>query len=119
MLSIHLKRVYDEVRADDGFRILVDRVWPRGVSKDRAQIDVWLKEIGPSPKLRKWFQHDRAKFEQFKQWYIKELRNDPAKREALDQLRTYYKHHEHNITLVYAAREQDYNHVVILKELIS
>ncbi|WP_091486359.1 DUF488 domain-containing protein [Gracilibacillus orientalis] len=119
MFSIHLKRVYDEVREEDGFRILVDRVWPRGVSKDRAQVDVWLKEIGPSPKLRKWFHHDPAKFEQFKQLYLKELKQEPEKREALDQLCTYYEEYEHNITLVYAAKEQQYNHVVILTELIT
>lgn len=116
---MQLKRVYDEVREEDGFRILVDRIWPRGVSKERAQVDVWLKEIGPSPKLRKWFNHDPIKFEQFKQLYVQEIEHDLAKKEALAQLRTYYEKYEHHITLVFAAKEQCYNHVVVLKELIS
>ncbi|MFD2657451.1 MULTISPECIES: DUF488 family protein [Gracilibacillus] len=119
MISIQLKRIYDEASHEDGFRILVDRVWPRGISKERAQIDVWLKEVGPSPKLRKWFDHDPAKFERFKQLYQKELKHDAEKQEALDQLRTYDQEYEHNITLVFAAKEQQYNHVVILKEFIS
>ncbi|MGP4042632.1 DUF488 domain-containing protein [Gracilibacillus sp. D59] len=118
-MFIQLKRVYDEVREEDGFRILVDRVWPRGVSKEKAHVDVWLKEIGPSHELRKWFQHDPDKFEHFKELYLEELDNDPIKKEALNQLRTYYKECGQEITLVFAAKEQQYNHVVILKELIT
>ncbi|WP_058307978.1 DUF488 domain-containing protein [Gracilibacillus massiliensis] len=116
---MQLKRIYEDVSNKDGCRILVDRVWPRGVSKEKAQLDVWLKEIGPSSKLRKWFGHDPDKFQSFKQAYVEELQTDSEKKEALEQLKDYYQKHNGDITLVFATKELKYNHVVILKELLT
>ena len=72
---IKIKRIYDSIDKEDGFRILVDRLWPRGLSKDRAKVDLWLKEIAPSDELRKWFSHDPEKCEEFKKKYAEELKN--------------------------------------------
>ncbi|WP_066187341.1 MULTISPECIES: DUF488 domain-containing protein [Gracilibacillus] len=113
------KRVYQLPSKQDGFRILVDRLWPRGVSKEKAQIDVWLKEIGPSPALRKWFAHDPTKFAMFRQKYMQELKEDQDKATALESLREYRNKYGDNLTLVYGAKDEVYNHVVILEELIQ
>ncbi|ENH95661.1 hypothetical protein J416_14917 [Gracilibacillus halophilus YIM-C55.5] len=114
-----VKRVYEETQHSDQCRILVDRVWPRGVSKERAQLDVWLKEIGPSPSLRKWFGHDPNKFHVFKEKYLEELEHDAEKKEAFATLKSYYDKYNGNITLVFATKEMTYNHVVILKEQLE
>ena len=95
-----LKRVYDEPSDDDGVRVLVDRLWPRGLSKEKARVDVWLKDAAPSPGLRGWFSHDPAKWERFKKEYGDELRR-------LER--------EHGtVTLLYAARSGTYNHARVL-----
>lgn len=110
---VKLKRIYDAAESGDGFRILVDRVWPRGISKERAKIDVWLKEVAPSGALRKWFAHDPKKWGEFQKRYVAELKDDG---EALRVLRSYV--HEHKIvTLLFGAKDEVHNQAVVLKEL--
>ncbi|MFB6491069.1 MAG: DUF488 domain-containing protein [Thermoproteus sp. AZ2] len=110
---IKVKRVYDPPEPDDGLRILVDRLWPRGVKKESAKIDLWLKEVAPSDELRRWFGHDPAKWEEFKARYAEELRGNPAF-EELKRLAA-----SGNITLLYAARDRAHNNAVVLKELLE
>ncbi len=111
--NVKLKRVYEPAAADDGARILVDRLWPRGVSKERAAIDQWMKEIAPSTELRKWFGHDPARWEEFRQRYAQEVRQHG---ELLDQLRSLAR--QGQLTLVYAARDEEHNDAVELRHLI-
>ena len=111
---IHLKRAYNEPSPKDGERILVERLWPRGVTKARAAVDLWLKEVAPSPELRKWFGHDPAKWKQFEQRYWKELQ---AKHDAVDLLRQKAKRGA--LTLVYAARDEEHNGALALKEFLD
>lgn len=111
---IRLKRVYEEPSPEDGARILVERLWPRGLTKERAAVDLWLKEVAPSPELRKWFSHDPAKWEQFQQRYWKEL---DARPEVVAELRSRLKHGP--TTFVYAARDEEYNAAVALKSYLE
>ena len=111
---LQVKRAYDTVSEGDGFRILVDRLWPRGMSKERAKIDLWLKEIAPDDNLRKWFALDENKWEEFKRKYHKEL----AGKESLVRLIT-KKLSAGNATLVYAAKNDRFNNAVALKEYID
>jgi uncharacterized protein YeaO (DUF488 family) len=111
---IHLKRAYEEAALADGERILVERLWPRGLTKARAAVDLWLKDVAPSPELRKWFGHDPARWKQFEQRYRKELK---AKQEAVDLLVS--KARRGTITLVYAARDQEHNGALALKEFLD
>jgi uncharacterized protein YeaO (DUF488 family) len=113
MATIHLKRAYEPPARSDGLRILVERLWPRGLSKERAALDVWLKDIAPSPELRKWFGHDPAKWEEFQKRYWAEL---DAKPEAVAELRG--KAREGAVTLVYAARDEQHNGALALKEYL-
>ncbi|MDZ7692090.1 MAG: DUF488 domain-containing protein [Balneolaceae bacterium] len=108
---VKTKRIYEEPAAQDGYRVLVDRLWPRGVSKEDAQLDAWLKEIAPSDDLRKWFNHDPDKFEEFKQRYNQELRD---KEELLVKLLK--KSAETPVTLLYAAKDTQHNQAVVLAE---
>lgn len=110
----HLKRAYDAASPDDGFRILVDRLWPRGVSKDAAHIDLWCKEIAPSPTLRKWFNHEPEKWPLFRQRYLAELENRPAE---VAQLRAQAA--KGRVTLVYGAKDGEHNHALVLKEFLG
>src|SRR4051812_41650965 len=96
---IHLKRVYEESSNNDGLRVLVERLWPRGLTKERAAVDLWLKDIAPSPDLRKWFGHDPARWEPFQERYRREL---GEKQDAVRLLKQKAK--EGSVTLVYAAR---------------
>jgi uncharacterized protein YeaO (DUF488 family) len=107
---IKIKRVYDKPSKDDGCRILVDRLWPRGLSKDRAKIDLWLKEIAPSGELREWFSHEPSKWEEFKKRYRRELR---PKKDLLDRIRSLEKERG-VVTLVYSSTEETYNNAVAL-----
>lgn len=109
MSSIRIKRVYEKA-AKDEYRILVDRLWPRGLTKEQATIDLWLKEIAPSPGLRMLFKHDPKKFLEFRTHYVEELAQNPAVTIASNLL-TKHK----NVTLVYAAKSEDINHAVVLK----
>ena len=104
-----IKRVYEKPEKEDGFRILVDRLWPRGLTKEKASIDLWLKEIAPSTELRKWFGHDPEKWEEFKKRYLLELKENE---EPMDRLREQMK--KENVTLVYAARDETHNEAIVL-----
>jgi uncharacterized protein YeaO (DUF488 family) len=113
---IQIKRVYSESSARDGVRILVDRVWPRGFSKERARIDAWRKELAPSTPLRKWFGHDPAKWIEFRNRYRKELTH----RDQADRLKELARLSRHKtITLVYGAADEQHNQAVLLKELLD
>ena len=111
---IRIKRIYEEPSADDGLRVLVDRLWPRGISKARAQVDRWEKDIAPSTELRHWFGHDPAKWEEFLQRYRAELED---KKELLSQLRE--EAEERTVTLLYAAKDEEHNNAVALKRYIE
>ncbi|WP_296945137.1 DUF488 family protein [uncultured Dysgonomonas sp.] len=115
MTEIKLKRVYEDVENEDGFRILVDRLWPRGMRKDQLKYDLWAKNITPSPNLRKWFHDDiKSRWDDFVTMYQKEL--DGAD-EAKDFIKTVESHNI--VTLLYASREPVYNHASILKAYLE
>ena len=111
---IQLKRVYEKPSRKDGIRVLVDRLWPRGLTKERAAVKLWLKDVAPSTELRKWFSHDPAKWRQFQARYRKELRE---KKEALKLLKQ--KSNEHIVTLVYGARDEEHNEALVLKKVLE
>lgn len=111
---IAVKRVYDEVGSEDGFRILVDRLWPRGISKERARIDEWMKDVAPSDELRRWYLHDPQKWPEFKKRYGEELRK---KAHLVSKLRQ--KANSGRVTLLYAAKDEDRNNAVALREIIQ
>jgi len=115
MTKIQVKRIYEDREKAEGKRILVDRLWPRGVSKEKANLDLWLKEVGPSNDLRKWFQHDSGKFAEFKKRYLSEL-EEGSQKEALERLK---EEVNNKTTLLTAAKEMKYNHVQILKEILE
>ncbi|APZ44721.1 hypothetical protein BW247_13580 [Acidihalobacter ferrooxydans] len=110
---MRLKRAYVAPADEDGQRILVDRLWPRGLSKDAARIDLWLKDVAPSSGLRKWFGHDPDKWPEFSQRYRAELKDNPA----LPALLEIAQHAD--ITLVYAAKDERHNQAVVLKDLLE
>ncbi|QHS23631.1 DUF488 family protein [Virgibacillus sp. MSP4-1] len=116
-MPIEVKRIYEAAEEADGRRILVDRVWPRGVSKQKAQLDEWLKDITPSTDLRKWFSHDPDKFEEFKSAYQKELAAHPEKIRAVDYVQELAE--QEKVTLLYAAKDPVHNHVQVLKEYLE
>jgi uncharacterized protein YeaO (DUF488 family) len=112
---IKVKRIYEPPQSSDGFRILVDRVWPRGVSKERAKIAVWLKEIGPSTELRKWFGHDPKRWAEFRKRYRQELR---VKSELIAHIKRLEKEHR-MVTLVFSARDEEHNQAVVLRDFLE
>jgi uncharacterized protein YeaO (DUF488 family) len=111
---IKLKRVYESPSPKDGLRVLVERLWPRGLTKERAAVDLWLKDLAPSPELRNWFGHDPARWEQFQERYQQELRE---KKDAVAVLRK--KGKEGTVTLVYAARDEDHNGALVLNRFLQ
>ena len=111
---IKIKRVYEKYSPDDGFRILIDRLWPRGISKDAAHVDLWFKEIAPTDHLRKWFSHDPKKWEAFKKKYNKELKENKP---SLDKIKDLKKEHK-NITLIFSAKDKQHNNAVVLSEFL-
>ncbi len=111
---IQIKRVYNKPSRKDGLRILVDRLWPRGLTKERAAVKLWLKDVAPSTALRKWFGHDPAKWKQFEVRYRKELREQ---KDALNLLKE--KSLAHTVTLVYGARDEEHNEALVLKKIIE
>jgi uncharacterized protein YeaO (DUF488 family) len=113
MATIRLKRAYEEPAESDGLRILVERLWPRGLSKERAAVDLWVKEVAPSPELRKWYGHDPAKWDEFQRRYWAELE---ANEDAVAELRR--RVCEEPVTFVYAARDEQRNSATILKEYL-
>jgi uncharacterized protein YeaO (DUF488 family) len=113
MYRLHIKRVYDAPATSDGVRVLVDRLWPRGLSKEQARVDHWLKEIAPSSQLRKWYNHDDSRWDEFKRRYFDEL---TVLDEPVTQLRALIK--EHTVTLLYGARPEAHNNAVALAEFL-
>jgi uncharacterized protein YeaO (DUF488 family) len=111
---IKLKRAYEKPSKEDGFRILVERLWPRGLTKQRAAVDLWLKDVSPSPKLRKWYGHDLARWNEFQERYWKELQENQEPINLLKQ-----KAKEGTVTLVYAARDAEHNSALVLKQFLS
>lgn len=109
-----IKRIYDEPSASDGQRVLVDRLWPRGVSKERAALDAWLKDVAPSPDLRTWFGHRPQRFADFSKRYTIELETNPAVNE-LKELATKYD----TITLLYGAKDPAINHAIVLQKFLQ
>jgi uncharacterized protein YeaO (DUF488 family) len=113
-MSIGVKRIYEKTEPSDGRRIMVDRLWPRGMKKEEAKIDEWMKEIAPSDQLRKWFSHDPAKWNEFRAKYWKEL---DGKHDIVSKLAKECK--DKKITLVYSSKESRYNNAVALKEYLE
>ncbi len=112
---IQIKRVYEELGDDDGHRILIDRLWPRGISKENAHIDLWLKEIAPSTELRKWFNHDPEKWEEFKKLYRDEL---SEKKEMINQIKKLEQKHE-TVTLLFSAKDTEHANAKVLFEVLE
>ena len=110
---IQVKRVYEKPSQTDGLRVLVDRLWPRGLTKERATVKLWLKDLAPSTELRKWFGHDPVKWKQFQTRYRKELQE---KKDALKLLKQ--KSKERTVTLLYGARDKDHNEALVLKKVL-
>lgn len=113
-MNIKTKRIYEAMAKSDGFRILVDRLWPRGLKKEDAHIGLWLKEVAPSDQLRKWFHHEESNWPAFVAKYQAELKNS----EALQQLAELAKAHE-IVTLLYGAKDEEHNQAVMLKNLLE
>ena len=112
-MAIQIKRVYEPFDKKDGFRILVDRLWPRGMKKEKAHIDLWLKEVAPSTELRQWYHKDMTNWTEFVKRYKAELREN----EALDELRRLVKEHK-QVTLLYGVKDEEHNHAhILLKSL--
>ncbi|MBO0440826.1 DUF488 domain-containing protein [Candidatus Enterococcus ikei] len=114
---LQIKRAYEKVDSSDGYRVLVDRLWPRGMSKEKEQLDLWLKKVAPSKELRQWFNHEPDKYPKFKEKFIAELESGEAN-EVFQQLLEIVKEHA-AVTLIYSAKEEKYNNAVVLKELIE
>lgn len=114
MVNIALKRVYDEPGKQDGTRVLVDKIWPRGIRKNQLVMDAWYKELAPSTELRKWFHHDPEKWRDFKNRYLGELKQS---RELAEELLREQKHGK--LTLLYAAKDESHNHALVLREYLE
>src|SRR5690554_4582209 len=112
---IKIKRIYEEPTSDDGYRILVDRLWPRGLTKEKAKIDLWLKEISPSNELRKWYHENFDMWKEFKKKYKAELEEN---KEAFEKIKQVMKK-EKTVTLLYSSKNQETNNAVALKEFLS
>jgi uncharacterized protein YeaO (DUF488 family) len=114
--AVRIKRAYEEPSADDGYRVLVDRLWPRGVRKDALAIDVWMKELGPSDELRRWFGHDPARWEEFAARYRDELRREPAANLVAALVAQAQRG---PLTLVYGAKDELHNQAVVLRDMVE
>jgi len=108
------KRVYERAQVSDGTRFLVDRLWPRGIKKETLKMEAWLKDVAPSPELRKWFAHDPAKWQEFKKRYQAELKANPDSWKPLLEAAR-----QGNVTLLYSARDTEHNSAVLLKEFLE
>lgn len=113
-MAVRTKRIYEDYSPDDGFRVLVDRLWPRGVSKERAHLDLWDKQVAPSTELREWFGHDPAKFEEFSRRYTAELASNPA----VAELERIVAAHP-AVTLLYAAKDPACQHAAVLADYLD
>ena len=114
MANIRIKRAYEQPDREDGTRILVDRLWPRGLTKEKARVDLWLKDVAPSTELRKWFAHDPGKWEEFRSRYLEELKGN---KEQLSLLRQ--EAAKGTVTLIYGAKDKQHNEAVILQRLLT
>ncbi len=114
-LIIHCKRIYEPPGSDDGLRVLVDRLWPRGVSRERGQVDWWFREIAPSTELRRWFSHDPERWDEFRRRYYRELDDRPQQvMEMLSRARQ-----AGVVTLLYAARDEEHSHALVLRDYLQ
>jgi uncharacterized protein YeaO (DUF488 family) len=113
-MAVQLKRVYEEPTESDGTRILIDRLWPRGLTKEKARVDLWLKEVAPSTELRKWFAHDPAKWSEFQARYQAELKHNSAQLALLKQTIA-----KGPATLVYGAKDEQHNDAVVLQQILG
>ncbi|WP_370610011.1 DUF488 domain-containing protein [Bifidobacterium longum] len=113
-MGIAIKRIYEEPTASDGYRVLVDRLWPRGMTKERATLDLWMKDVAPSPLLRKWFGHDPTRFAEFRTRYIAELDANAT----ADSLRRICAQHP-AVTLLYADKDPHTNHALVLRDYLD
>jgi uncharacterized protein YeaO (DUF488 family) len=113
--AVKTKRIYENPEPKDGFRILVDRLWPRGLTKEKAKVDLWLQELAPSDELRKWFGHDTRQWEEFRKMYRDELKSKPDLLQSLMDVIEKKK----EVTLLFAASDEEHNNAVVLKELIK
>ena len=116
MSKLILKRIYDK-ELPAGYRILVDRLWPRGMSKVRADLDLWAKEIAPSAELRKWFGHDPEKYAEFKSKYLAEIKQNPYTEEFLTAVKTALK--KQDVLILYSAKDEEHNDAVVLMEYLN
>jgi len=114
MGTLQVKRIYDPVEKSDGMRILVDRLWPRGVKKESAHLGEWMKAIAPSDALRKWFHHDPVEWQEFEAKYMLELKQNDAVKDLLDII-----HKNQTVTLLYAARDAEHNHALVLLQFFE
>lgn len=112
--NIKIKRAYEAVKRGDGYRVLVDRLWPRGIAKDELDMDEWIKDIAPSTELRKWFNHDRERWTEFQHRYNAELKDNKAVDVLMEKL-----HDKKNVTLLYGAKDEEHNQAVVLKHFIE
>lgn len=117
-MAVVIKRAYEDASAEDGYRILVDRLWPRGVSREHAHIHLWLKSVAPSPELRTWWNHDPARLGEFAARYRAELDSVPDAAAGVAQLRTLIAAHD-PVTLVYGARDPEVNHAAVLRDYLT
>jgi uncharacterized protein YeaO (DUF488 family) len=113
-MPVQIKRVYEPASSNDGDRVLIDRLWPRGVSRQSAELDEWIKELAPSTELRRWFGHEPARFEEFRRRYIEELRHERLRLTALRR-----RARDGTLTLVYSAHDTEHNDAVVLAEILS
>jgi uncharacterized protein YeaO (DUF488 family) len=114
MMDVRIKRAYEEPERGDGERILVDRLWPRGLTKEKAKVDLWLKDVAPSTELRKWFAHDPARWAEFRSRYQEELKSNEGQLSLLRQEAA-----KGTVTLIYGAKDQVHNEAVILQRLLT
>jgi uncharacterized protein YeaO (DUF488 family) len=112
-MPIQITRVYEPASPEDGYRVLIDRLWPRGVSRQSAKLDEWIKELAPSTELRRWFGHDPGRFEEFRRRYIGELRDERPRLTALRR-----RARDGTLTLVYSAHDTEHNDAVVLAEIL-
>jgi uncharacterized protein YeaO (DUF488 family) len=113
-MPVQIKRVYEPASSNDGDRVLIDRLWPRGVSRQNAKLDEWVKELAPSTELRQWFGHDPRRFEEFRRRYIEELRHERSRLTALRR-----RARDGTLTLVYSAHDTEHNDAVVLAQILS
>jgi uncharacterized protein YeaO (DUF488 family) len=113
LTNVRLKRAYEPATPDDGWRVLIDRLWPRGISRERAQLDEWEKQLAPSAELRQWFGHEPARFDEFRRRYMDELHGQRPRLAALRR-----RAHAGTVTLVYSAHDTEHNDAVVLAEVL-